>query len=56
MAESEWQSRQQPPRGVDSAEIYVWEGSRVKTAKEVKVSYHIIVVRDPHPRHSEKSR
>jgi len=42
--------------GVDSAEIYVWEGSRQKTAKEFKLSYHIIVVRAPSPRHADNSR
>ena len=46
-------SRQQPPRGVDPAEIYVWEGLRLKTAKEFKV---FIVVRDNNPRHSKNRR
>jgi hypothetical protein len=40
--------------GDDSqAEICVWEGSRLKTAEVFKLSYHIIMVRDPNPRHSE---
>ena len=38
--------------GVESAEIDVWQGSRQTTANEFKLSYHIIVVRDPNPRHS----